>query len=92
MSGDDTTATLEELKDALKDALDSKGVLNQIKARVRAEIFSALDEQVQHCSEEGLMRWHPPAPSHPSQLRKQSGGSAFQGKPSTITPFSVNNM
>mmetsp|Transcript_17556 Transcript_17556/g.28844 ORF Transcript_17556/g.28844 Transcript_17556/m.28844 type:complete len:117 (-) Transcript_17556:488-838(-) len=37
-------ASLEELKKALKETLESKGVLREIKARIRAEIFTALDE------------------------------------------------
>lgn len=38
-------ANVTELKDALRDVLDQRGVLDQIKARIRAEVFSALDEQ-----------------------------------------------
>lgn len=30
----------------LKETLDARGSLNQIKARIRAEIFAALDDQV----------------------------------------------
>lgn len=30
----------------LKDTLEARGSLNQIKARIRAEIFAALDDQV----------------------------------------------
>ena len=41
-----SAASLDDLKDALKETLESKGVLGQIKARVRAEIFASLDEQV----------------------------------------------
>eukprot|EP00741_Cyanophora_paradoxa_P006716 tig00001033_g6496.t1 len=37
-------ATVEELKSALKDTLEGKGVLRQIRARIRAEIFGALDD------------------------------------------------
>ena len=37
-------ATLEELKDALKETLERRGVLGEIKAKVRAEIFAALDD------------------------------------------------
>mmetsp|Transcript_28208 Transcript_28208/g.65220 ORF Transcript_28208/g.65220 Transcript_28208/m.65220 type:complete len:171 (+) Transcript_28208:92-604(+) len=37
------TATLDELKEALVETLHSRGVLGQVKAKVRAEIFSALD-------------------------------------------------
>lgn len=30
----------------LKETLDNRGVLGQIKARIRAEVFSALDDQM----------------------------------------------
>lgn len=30
---------------AVRDTLESQGVLNQLKARIRAEVFSALDDQ-----------------------------------------------
>jgi hypothetical protein len=43
-------STLEELKNALKDTLAARGSLGQIQARVRAEIFNALEETVPHCS------------------------------------------
>ncbi len=36
-------ASLEDLKGVLKETLEQKGVLNDIKARIRAEIFTALD-------------------------------------------------
>jgi lisH domain-containing protein FOPNL len=36
-------ASLEDLKNVLKETLESKGVLNDIKAKIRAEIFTALD-------------------------------------------------
>lgn len=36
-------ASLEELKNVLKETLEQKGTLNDIKARIRAEIFTALD-------------------------------------------------
>jgi hypothetical protein len=39
-------SNLEELKDALRDTLAARGSLGQIQARVRAEIFSALEETV----------------------------------------------
>eukprot|EP01135_Chromosphaera_perkinsii_P002708 Nk52_evm76s226 gene=Nk52_evmTU76s226 len=35
---------VEELKDALQEALESRGSLDKLKARIRAEIFCALDE------------------------------------------------
>jgi lisH domain-containing protein FOPNL len=38
-------ASLEDLKNALKETLDSRGVLGDLKARIRAEIFNALDDQ-----------------------------------------------
>ncbi|XP_040297564.1 centrosomal protein 20 [Bufo bufo] len=38
-------ATVSELKAVLTDTLDKKGVLGQLKARVRAEVFAALDDQ-----------------------------------------------
>jgi len=41
-----TMSSLEELKDALRDTLAARGSLGQIQARVRAEIFSALEETV----------------------------------------------
>jgi hypothetical protein len=38
-------ASLEDLKAALKITLENKGVLQQVKAQIRAEIFNSLDEQ-----------------------------------------------
>lgn len=38
-------ATTEELKAVLKNTLEKRGVLGQIKARVRAEVFNALDDE-----------------------------------------------
>ncbi|XP_033907481.2 centrosomal protein 20-like [Acipenser ruthenus] len=40
-----TMATIAELKSALKETLESRGVLGQLKARIRAEVFNALDDQ-----------------------------------------------
>lgn len=37
-------ATVEALKKALVETLESKGVVNQMKAELRAEIFKALDD------------------------------------------------
>ena len=37
-------ATLEDLKNALKETLQSRGVLGELKAKIRAEIFAALDD------------------------------------------------
>uniref|UniRef100_A0A672GQN3 Centrosomal protein 20 n=2 Tax=Salarias fasciatus TaxID=181472 RepID=A0A672GQN3_SALFA len=34
-----------ELKCAVRDTLESRGVLGQLKARIRAEVFSALEDQ-----------------------------------------------
>eukprot|EP00435_Cladocopium_sp_Y103_P026089 s1923_g6.t1 len=39
------TASLEELKEALMETLQTRGVLGQVKAKVRAEIFAALDDE-----------------------------------------------
>ncbi|XP_072039312.1 centrosomal protein 20-like [Amphiura filiformis] len=38
-------ASVQELKAVLKSTLEKRGVLGQIKARVRAEVFSALDDE-----------------------------------------------
>eukprot|EP00943_MAST-04B_sp_MAST-4B-sp1_P007477 g7477.t1 len=38
------TSDLEDLRDVLKDTLENRGVLGQVKARIRAEIFAALDD------------------------------------------------
>ncbi|XP_037546205.1 lisH domain-containing protein FOPNL [Nematolebias whitei] len=38
-------ATMSELKTAVRDTLESRGVLCQLKARIRAEVFGALDDQ-----------------------------------------------
>ncbi|KAM9856460.1 centrosomal protein 20 [Aulostomus maculatus] len=40
-------ATITELKCAVRETLESRGVLSQLKARIRAEVFSALDDQCQ---------------------------------------------
>nr|CCA23819.1 PREDICTED: similar to predicted protein putative [Albugo laibachii Nc14] len=42
---EENQTSLSELKEVLKDTLESRGALGQIKARIRAEIFSALDDQ-----------------------------------------------
>ncbi|KAG6576441.1 lish domain-containing protein fopnl [Phytophthora cinnamomi] len=44
-AGDGGQASLSDLKDVLKDTLAARGSLDQIKARIRAEIFAALDDQ-----------------------------------------------
>ena len=36
-------ASLEDLKNVLRETLEQKGVLNKVKAQIRAEIFTALD-------------------------------------------------
>uniref|UniRef100_A0A3Q2QS26 Centrosomal protein 20 n=1 Tax=Fundulus heteroclitus TaxID=8078 RepID=A0A3Q2QS26_FUNHE len=38
-------ATISELKNAVRETLESHGVLGQLRARIRAEVFSALDER-----------------------------------------------
>ncbi|KAI1896048.1 hypothetical protein AGOR_G00090790 [Albula goreensis] len=38
-------ATIAELKAALKETLEARGVLGQLKARIRAEVFNALDDK-----------------------------------------------
>lgn len=37
-------ATLEDLKNALKETLQKRGVLGELKAKIRGEIFAALDD------------------------------------------------
>lgn len=37
-------ARIEDLKEVLKETLENKGVLNQVRARIRAEVFNALDD------------------------------------------------
>ncbi len=39
-------ASLEDLKNVLKETLEQKGVLNDIRAKIRAEVFTALDSDV----------------------------------------------
>ncbi|XP_015237127.1 PREDICTED: lisH domain-containing protein FOPNL [Cyprinodon variegatus] len=50
--------TISELKKSVRETLESRGVLTQLKARIRAEVFSALDEQ----------RDAPPSLSHENLL------------------------
>ncbi|XP_062915142.1 lisH domain-containing protein FOPNL isoform X1 [Mobula hypostoma] len=38
-------ATVSELKAVLKETLEKRGVMGQLKAQIRAEVFSALDDQ-----------------------------------------------
>ena len=40
-------ASIEDLKTVLKETLDNRGVLNHMRARIRAEVFSALDDQTE---------------------------------------------
>ncbi|CCI46870.1 hypothetical protein ABG067_000165 [Albugo candida] len=42
---EENQTSLSELKEVLKETLETRGCLGQIKARIRAEIFSALDDQ-----------------------------------------------
>lgn len=35
-------ATIDDLKDAIKDTLQQKGTINKVKAKIRAQIFGAL--------------------------------------------------
>ena len=37
-------ASINELKEVLKETLEERGVLSQIRARLRAEIFSTLND------------------------------------------------
>lgn len=51
---------MDDLKDALKVSLASRGVLDDIKARLRAEVFSVMESETV-CSLvflfAGLRRW-----------------------------------
>ncbi|XP_001374877.1 centrosomal protein 20 isoform X1 [Monodelphis domestica] len=38
-------ATVAELKAVLKDTLEKRGVLGHLRAKIRAEVFNALDDQ-----------------------------------------------
>ncbi|KAL2087063.1 hypothetical protein ACEWY4_018122 [Coilia grayii] len=38
-------ASITELKCALRETLEARGVMGQLKARIRAEVFNALDDQ-----------------------------------------------
>lgn len=38
-------SNLEDMKSVLKETLEKRGVLGQLKARIRAEIFQALDDE-----------------------------------------------
>ncbi|XP_050394731.1 centrosomal protein 20 [Patella vulgata] len=41
-------ASTDELKEVLKESLENRGVLGQIKARIRAEVFTALNDQTEN--------------------------------------------
>ena len=38
-------ASLNDLKSVLRETLEQKGTLNEVKAKIRAEIFTALDAE-----------------------------------------------
>jgi lisH domain-containing protein FOPNL len=38
-------ASLDDLKNVLRETLEQKGVLNEVKAKIRAEVFTALDSE-----------------------------------------------
>ena len=38
-------ASINELKNVLKDTLEEKGVLSQVRAKIRSEIFNALNDK-----------------------------------------------
>ncbi|KAK3586077.1 hypothetical protein CHS0354_033200 [Potamilus streckersoni] len=40
-------ASTQELKDVVKECLENRGILGQIKARIRAEVFNALDDNTE---------------------------------------------
>ncbi len=40
-------AKIEDLKSVLKETLENRGVLSQVRARIRAEVFNALDDQTE---------------------------------------------
>ncbi|GFN78193.1 lish domain-containing protein fopnl [Plakobranchus ocellatus] len=40
-------ASRQDLKEVLKESLENRGALSEIKARIRAEVFSALDDQAE---------------------------------------------
>ncbi|KAG8432955.1 hypothetical protein GDO86_017282 [Hymenochirus boettgeri] len=42
-----TMATVSDLKAVVKDTLEKRGVIGQLKARVRAEVFEALDDRTE---------------------------------------------
>jgi lisH domain-containing protein FOPNL len=38
-------SSLKELKEVLKDTLEEKGILKDIRAKIRAEIFKSLQDE-----------------------------------------------
>ncbi|XP_005089248.1 centrosomal protein 20 [Aplysia californica] len=51
-------ASSQDLKEVLKESLENKGSLGEIKARIRAEVFRALDDQSEakpHISNENVL-------------------------------------
>ncbi|GFR63561.1 LisH domain-containing protein FOPNL [Elysia marginata] len=40
-------ASSQDLKEVLKESLENRGALSEIKARIRAEVFAALDDQAE---------------------------------------------
>lgn len=44
--------SINELKDVLKETLEERGILNEIRAKVRAEIFNSLNDQPKEKSKE----------------------------------------
>ena len=57
--------TMDELKDALKVSLAKRGVLDEIKARLRAEVFSAIESEAVRVH----VFVHPPV-SRPNRLTR----------------------
>lgn len=52
-------ASLQDLKEVLKETLEERGILNEIRAKIRSEIFSSLSEnpnsQKKQLSDENLI-------------------------------------
>ncbi|XP_074648469.1 centrosomal protein 20-like [Tubulanus polymorphus] len=40
-------ASIQELKEVVKETLENRGVMGQLKARIRAEVFNALDDHTE---------------------------------------------
>lgn len=47
--------SVNELKDVLKETLEERGVLNEIRAKVRAEIFNSLNDQSKEKNKQKLL-------------------------------------